>query len=73
MRGYRCDNCLDFSPEVTHERSAGQVYNLWGGEHRGPPETWLVLSPVESGVSLHFCTPGCLSAFSEKHLAAWAG
>ncbi len=71
MRGYRCDNCLDFAAEVMREQPSSGFYGLYS--RSGPPPQWLVLSAPESEVALHFCSPGCLNAFNEKHLEVWTG
>lgn len=70
MRGYRCDSCMDFAPEEKREREGHYIF---GGAYKGPPAEWLILSLAESEVALHFCSPGCLNAFNEKHLEAWTG
>ncbi len=71
MRGYRCDNCLNFHPEHTEERTH------WGGfvqTATSPPQEWITLTARgEMPCTLHFCGPDCLTAFSSRaaHLM-WA-
>lgn len=65
MKGYRCDNCLDFCQEVAQESS--EMTRMFGGPQKGPPPSWFVLIERGSGSgAFHFCGCACLNAYSER-------
>lgn len=61
VRGYRCDNCRDFQPEVV---VPPDPHNFFTGSRMVIPQTWVSLVSSE-GSALHFCSQVCVAAYVE--------
>lgn len=60
MRGYRCDNCRDFQPQVV----VPDETNIFTRTSARLPPSWVTLVTGDDS-NLHFCSPACVAAYVE--------